>query len=675
MVRTKDKKAKGDDAFKDKKQKVGRKKLAPSTATRAEVHSRSLRVDVQRAVAVEQQRQKDASAAAGSQASPTAAGPSSGASPGAEEAAAASAAEQPRLIAEALVNVVHYRAGSRKGALQACLRWLSHRANRLGLESPVRTVQVLERALNTLTDTDGDVRVASREVVAFIASKTFPANPAMVPAVAGLMLRHINIALTHAEKDVRCGTLDVVGKVLVPEEAWWLEGHDDAHERASFARYLAHEVPETHEELLRMAEASATIAKQTKNYAALSAVLRALVAPVSDEATGHTARSPLADSPRLHAILSDLVHHCCSLFKELMEMRQALFGLRDKFNLAVSMAHCLGVLLRYLAAPAANQNAAQQHLPAHRQLLRLPLNRSQMQQLRAAFIDSVQFSLAELTQRGSLNGLRLAMAVGAIATPLLRCGLASVTKAVVSVCLGLLASENLAVCTFAIQGISALLEARLASDVDAQQLCRAAAATLVGAVPTTVQAVLKTATAATSVRSRGQILYCLRVLEDAFDAGLFALGASADLKLHEASDEDDDDAKEAKKEAPPAQPPKDVVIAAPLVKALFMGRETALADSDVDIVVKRTLALLTKFATSRRHALCAADTQQLKSAVGSLFGIPGKEGTLMPGIVTRCVPATSFAAAAVVWYAGGAVPEEWASDPRMAAAMAAGLMP
>ncbi|KAK7196100.1 Rix1 complex component involved in 60S ribosome maturation [Novymonas esmeraldas] len=44
MVRTREKKAKGDDAFTTRKQKVGRKKLAPATATRAEVHARTLRL-------------------------------------------------------------------------------------------------------------------------------------------------------------------------------------------------------------------------------------------------------------------------------------------------------------------------------------------------------------------------------------------------------------------------------------------------------------------------------------------------------------------------------------------------------------------------------------------------------------------------------------------------------
>ena len=43
-MRGKAKKAKGDDAFKKKKRKVGRKKLAPATATRAEIHARTLRL-------------------------------------------------------------------------------------------------------------------------------------------------------------------------------------------------------------------------------------------------------------------------------------------------------------------------------------------------------------------------------------------------------------------------------------------------------------------------------------------------------------------------------------------------------------------------------------------------------------------------------------------------------
>ncbi|CAG9571420.1 conserved hypothetical protein [Leishmania major strain Friedlin] len=44
MVRTREKKPKGDSAFTTRRQKVGRKKLAPATATRAEVHARALRL-------------------------------------------------------------------------------------------------------------------------------------------------------------------------------------------------------------------------------------------------------------------------------------------------------------------------------------------------------------------------------------------------------------------------------------------------------------------------------------------------------------------------------------------------------------------------------------------------------------------------------------------------------
>ncbi|CAJ1020106.1 hypothetical protein, conserved [Leishmania lindenbergi] len=44
MVRTREKKPKGDSAFAIRRQKVGRKKLAPATVTRAEVHARTLRL-------------------------------------------------------------------------------------------------------------------------------------------------------------------------------------------------------------------------------------------------------------------------------------------------------------------------------------------------------------------------------------------------------------------------------------------------------------------------------------------------------------------------------------------------------------------------------------------------------------------------------------------------------
>lgn len=55
MVRIKEKKAKGDDAFKKRKQKTGRKKLAPVTDTRAEVHARSLYIATPSSISKESQ--------------------------------------------------------------------------------------------------------------------------------------------------------------------------------------------------------------------------------------------------------------------------------------------------------------------------------------------------------------------------------------------------------------------------------------------------------------------------------------------------------------------------------------------------------------------------------------------------------------------------------------------
>lgn len=55
MVRTKAKKSKGDDAFTKRKQKTGRKKLAPVTDTRAEVHARSLYVSTPSVISKETQ--------------------------------------------------------------------------------------------------------------------------------------------------------------------------------------------------------------------------------------------------------------------------------------------------------------------------------------------------------------------------------------------------------------------------------------------------------------------------------------------------------------------------------------------------------------------------------------------------------------------------------------------
>lgn len=60
MVRSKPKKkTRGDDAFTTKKQKTGRKKLAPVTDTRAEVHARSLFISTSSAISKAQQQQSN----------------------------------------------------------------------------------------------------------------------------------------------------------------------------------------------------------------------------------------------------------------------------------------------------------------------------------------------------------------------------------------------------------------------------------------------------------------------------------------------------------------------------------------------------------------------------------------------------------------------------------------
>lgn len=137
MVRVKDKKKKGDDAFDNKKQKVGRKKLAPATATRAEVHARTLRLATSSAVAnapaaPAQYSGRSGSSAGGGTMMMAAASPFDGkrSRRDQQDAAKQDAVMAQHTFAELLGTANHYKAANRGSAFAAMAKALGHQEQR-----------------------------------------------------------------------------------------------------------------------------------------------------------------------------------------------------------------------------------------------------------------------------------------------------------------------------------------------------------------------------------------------------------------------------------------------------------------------------------------------------------------------------------------------------------------
>jgi hypothetical protein len=493
---------------------------------------------------------------------------------------------------------VHFRATSRKLALQACLKWLSHRETNCGLVAPARVVQVLEKALASLIDTDDTVREAAAAAIKFIMTKSFAVSAAMVPPVASSVLRQLLIALTHAERGSRTVALDLLGGVLSDEETWVLEGVSDARARACFVTHIVTQHPELHSEVLQVIESSVPIAKATKRFGALSALLRA-----ATSAPG--AGIDIVRSPRLVAVFEDVATHAAPLFKELMELRNGLFGVREKLALAVSLAHCVGCLLR---AFERGGNGAP-----------LPVSRATLVMIRSAFVESVPFTIKDLCNRGSLNGLRIVVGMVSVAMPLLRSGTATAARCVATAAENLFECGNDAVLGVATDAVAALISARLQSDPDTRASCRASAAKLVPRIPVTIGNMLRNASVERSARCASQAISCLNVLRLAFDAGMWgAEGANVGVEI---------------------------------VKALFVGRATALEPADRDAVVASAAALLLDAVTDPRRAVSASVRQGIAAAAPSLLEIPTPNGP-MKGIAAEASEDVKTSIAAMLVFAG-----------------------
>lgn len=175
MVRHSKKAPKGDDAFKTKKQKVGRKKLAPATSTRAEVHARTLRIN--NAIVVD-----------------------------AADDGAPDGVIPHRTFVENVSASNHYRANVRSGAIGSLSAQIVEEGRKL---SPVHRLQALTIALANVPDTDKTVRQRSVLLLENILRFTDSDSQTLVN-----ILQYTHIALTHAVFDVRKSGLDVIRAIL-----------------------------------------------------------------------------------------------------------------------------------------------------------------------------------------------------------------------------------------------------------------------------------------------------------------------------------------------------------------------------------------------------------------------------------------------------------------------------
>lgn len=294
MVRAAKKAPKGDDAFKDRKQKTGRKKLAPATATRAEVHARTLRIN--NAVPV-------------------------------SEIVNNNETELRRNFTENVVAAHHYRANVRMGALGALCAQMEHDGFTV---SPVHRLQGLQAACLGLIDTDNQVRERAVVLTDGLLRGSEPD-----PQTLSSVLQHVHIALTHAVFGVRKSGVDVIEKLV---SRWpgalatiWIDNSIDAMQI----------VRRTHDVVM---------SSQKPNVATLAKLLKEMLFQPGI----CSASAPLARNAYLSDNVGDFFSSHSSSWllhwKELMEMQYGLFRDESHAARAVALGELISTVAVYLNA-------------------------------------------------------------------------------------------------------------------------------------------------------------------------------------------------------------------------------------------------------------------------------------------------------------------------------------
>lgn len=293
-MRIKAKKAKGDEAFTTKKQKVGRKKLAPATATRAEVHARTLFIN--NAISNDGEGDDDADG---------------GVIP-------------LRSFHENITAAGHYRENVRRGAMNAILAHLVAEGASI---SPVQRLQALNTALDTLTDTDGETR--NRAVKAFeeIIKHSAPDTDTM-----HFVLRHTHIALTHALGGVKKAGVEVVASLL----RFWKGAIRDA--AASF---------DTVQIVVRVAEV--VCVGKAPQLAVLASLLEEVCGTSYDRAVSDSRQSAtILSVPAATKLFESWSGSLGLMWKESMEMQGELFRQATALDRAVAIARCFAAMATFL---------------------------------------------------------------------------------------------------------------------------------------------------------------------------------------------------------------------------------------------------------------------------------------------------------------------------------------
>ncbi|EAN76696.1 hypothetical protein, conserved [Trypanosoma brucei brucei TREU927] len=232
MVRVKEKARKGDDAFKTRKQKVGRKKLAPATATRAEVHARTLRVTTPTAITrgiLESEAVRT--------------GENCQTHKGEKEKRVVSADQLHRDFKEHLAGTRHYKKVVRSTSFASLTRAVAGHFSAVGRAddssamgnetqlSPLEILYAYTGALDAMTDTDDDVRRAALGTLKVILYRRKPAaqideqGSGAMEAGGGsatafnvdqarAALRVVDVTLTHAMVSVRRSGVELLQLIL-----------------------------------------------------------------------------------------------------------------------------------------------------------------------------------------------------------------------------------------------------------------------------------------------------------------------------------------------------------------------------------------------------------------------------------------------------------------------------
>ncbi|ESL07493.1 hypothetical protein TRSC58_04817 [Trypanosoma rangeli SC58] len=422
MVRVKAKARKGDDAFQTRKQKVGRKKLAPATATRAEVHARTLRVTTPSAIAYTNP-EGDARAAAGHEQR----GQKRPRRDGEQQLLTAVSSEKlHRDFKEQLSNTRHYKKSFRGAGFMSLVRAIAANYEALhataqisattvtdfsdaALLSPIEILSAFTSALDAMSDTDGDVRRAALATLKIIllppASRghgadddggeavscrlTVPANGAGVRCDTDrtrAVLRAVDVTLTHAMTSVRRSGIELlhlilqasphdVRAVLRESDAWvkmvgrvsavLLQGTSGSSAGANTMKMI-HVVPDILETMLQQCENVACVGMDF------------FVSQQGEKEVENTDATP----QRILELFEECTPKWSTEWKELMEMRATIFRDAERVQRATAIARAFACITMYLR-------------------LQSLLSKQHVQLIRHLFTVKMPFTMRELTLVGA----------------------------------------------------------------------------------------------------------------------------------------------------------------------------------------------------------------------------------------------------------------------------------